>query len=737
MPDKDSYAIHGVIQEEVGHVYHLRGAARIETVDELITADEIDFDEETHIGEARGSVHFEHFARGEKMDCDRAEYNFETEEGKFYAVSGSAPSQIQARVGLLTTTNPFYFQAKWAERLNGHYILYDGFLTDCLIPRPWWRLKGPRFDIVPGDHAISHKSWFYLRSMPIFYAPYFYKSLKKQPRKSGFLIPSVGNSSLHGKDVGVGYYWAINRSFDLTYFGQYFSQAGLANHAELRGKLNQKTDFDVTVFGIKDTNSANIVDDSGVHIHGLFRSDLGNGWLAGGVVDYLSNFAFQQDFTQSFSEAISSETHSVGFITKHWSDYGVTLAAQRDVTFQSTTPGDTIEVRKLPEITFSGREHEYDINGWPFWVSLDASAGLMDRSQPLFETRMFVDRLDFAPHVTTAFKWHDFAIVPTFGIRETEYGESEAATSPVPGATTAPTPNVVGANVLRSSRDVNIAIILPALERIYDNIPSWMGQKTKHIIEPRITYKYVNGIDNFNDIIRFDENDILTNTNQLEFSLTNRLISKLKDGRTFDFVTWEVKYDRYFDPTFGGAVQTPQPGVNPQRYVIDSALDLTGFDFIDGPRNYSPVSSVFRIQPGPLNVTFDWRLDYDPLRHAIVNSSVGLNGRVKKYFWNVNHTDVNTDPFLTPRANQIGTTIGYGNPNAKGWNYGFNINYDYRQGLLLFWDAQVTKNTDCCGFSVQYRRIAVGTRDDTQVEASFAISNIGSFGSLKRQDRIF
>ena len=162
-----------------------------------------------------------------------------------------------------------------------------------------------------------------------------------------------------------------------------------------------------------------------------------------------------------------------------------------------------------------------------------------------------------------------------------------------------------------------------------------------------------------------------------------------------------------------------------------------GFDFIDGPRNYSPVVSVLRLQPGTLPFNFEWRTDYDPLRHRIVNSSFGIDGRIRKYFWSFRDTDVNTDPSLEPRANQIGTTLGYGNPNSRGWNYGLNLNYNVLTTQTLFWDAQVTYNSDCCGFSVQYRRINLGTRDDTQIEGSFAISNIGSFGSLKRQDRIF
>src|SRR5262249_28232375 len=160
---------------------------------------------------------------------------------KFYNVKGSATTRIQARPGLLTSTNPFYFESNWAERLEDHYILHDGFLTDCSTPRPWWMFKGPRFDLYPGDHAVARHSWFYLKNLPLFYTPAFYKSLKRNPRRSGFLVPNVGNSSRYGALVGVGYYWAINRSYDLMYRGIYYSSAGLANHVNFRGKVNGNT----------------------------------------------------------------------------------------------------------------------------------------------------------------------------------------------------------------------------------------------------------------------------------------------------------------------------------------------------------------------------------------------------------------------------------------------------------------------------------------------------------------
>jgi LPS-assembly protein len=51
--------------------------------------------------------------------------------------------------------------------------------------------------------------------------------------------------------------------------------------------------------------------------------------------------------------------------------------------------------------------------------------------------------------------------------------------------------------------------------------------------------------------------------------------------------------------------------------------------------------------------------------------------------------------------------------------------------------AQVTYNTDCCGFSVQYHRFSFGVRNENQFRVAFSVANIGSFGTLKKQERLF
>jgi LPS-assembly protein len=78
-----------------------------------------------------------------------------------------------------------------------------------------------------------------------------------------------------------------------------------------------------------------------------------------------------------------------------------------------------------------------------------------------------------------------------------------------------------------------------------------------------------------------------------------------------------------------------------------------------------------------------------------------------------------------------------GNDNRRGWNAAFDAIYDFRTSVMQYATTQVTYNTDCCGFSVQYRRLAIGTRNENQFRIAFSVANIGSFGTLRRQDRLF
>jgi LPS-assembly protein len=706
-----------------------------------LQADEIDYDEQSGYAEARGHVIFDHYAGGEHIEADRVEYSLKNETGRYYEISGFTPAKIESKPGVLTTTSPFSFRGKWAERLQDKYILHEGMITDCKLPNPWWTLRGTTFDIIPGERAVAHNTIFRLRRVPLFYSPLFYRSLRKAPRQSGFLMPNIGNSSRRGKMVGVGYYWAINRSYDAMYRAQWFTERGVAHHFDLRGKPTDRSDFNIVVYGVNDNGlnvSPNFIRKEGGYLATLTgKADLGGGWTARADINYLSSYRFRQAFTESFYEAVFSESHSAAYVAKHWDTFGVTFLGSRNENFTGTTPvqhqsgNNTIEtftdqkivIRKLPSVEFNSRDHEISDRVLPIWVSFDSSAGFLNRNQAEFTTRNYVQRVDFEPRIMTTMAWHDFHLTPSFAIRETTYGSSRDAAG-----------NIVGNNVLRSSRDLTLNFTPPSLAKIFDS-PKWLGKKLKHVIEPNVQYRFVTGINDFDRYIRFDETELESNTNEVEVSITNRIFAKRKDDRVDEVFSWRVAQKRFFDPTFGGAVTSGR------RNVVLSEAMLTGYAFLDGPRNYSPITSTVRVTPD-YRFGVEWRTDYDPLRGRIVNSSTTADARLKQYFVSVGHDQIRTTylqdgTLLLSSSNQMRGTVGFGQENKRGWNSAFTAIYDYHEKILQYATTQVTYNTDCCGWSVQYRRFSFGARNENQFRVAFAVANIGSFGTLKRQERLF
>ena len=65
------------------------------------------------------------------------------------------------------------------------------------------------------------------------------------------------------------------------------------------------------------------------------------------------------------------------------------------------------------------------------------------------------------------------------------------------------------------------------------------------------------------------------------------------------------------------------------------------------------------------------------------------------------------------------------------------FDYDILLGRRLYNFIQGSYNTDCCGFSIQWRRFNLGVRIENQYLFSFSVANVGTFGSLQKQARIF
>jgi LPS-assembly protein len=127
--------------------------------------------------------------------------------------------------------------------------------------------------------------------------------------------------------------------------------------------------------------------------------------------------------------------------------------------------------------------------------------------------------VDFYPRVSMPLHFDGWTFRPNAAFRETWYGKSQFP------AELDQIPVVRGAGTPRSDVEAGFDFRPPALERDFSEpwLAHLLGGDVRHTIEPEVDYRYVTGINNFRQILRFDDTDVASNTNELEYGLTQRL----------------------------------------------------------------------------------------------------------------------------------------------------------------------------------------------------------------------
>ena len=135
-------------------------------------------------------------------------------------------------------------------------------------------------------------------------------------------------------------------------------------------------------------------------------------------VDYVSSLAFREVYSPTFTEAVNSEAHQIGFVTKDFGAYSFNIYASRYEDFLSTqlVPGNAVIIRQTPEFSFFGTDKQ--VGESPFYFSFGTSAGALGRTEPGLDLPSLSERLDFHPEVTLRVKeFWGFHLTPSAGVR--------------------------------------------------------------------------------------------------------------------------------------------------------------------------------------------------------------------------------------------------------------------------------------------------------------------------------
>ena len=453
-----------------------KGNVELRYEENFIRADEVEVTVKTKEVLAKGRVIFKD--KENTLTGDRIFYNFDTGKGE---VDGIASSMM-----------PWYAYGKSGERVSPElYRIDNGYVSTCDYEVPHYRLKGKTVYIYPGDKIVIKHIIMYWGKVPLFYWPYYSKSLKDD--KSPWTV-------IPGKDDKFGYYLLTGYSmwWD-NFFGglleptlrlDYYEKRGIGLGGYAKYKYEDSVKADMRGYYIDDKErTLKTTNASGATVEEKIEDERGRFSLdyahrlredirALVELNYLSDKDIVYDyFRDEFNDEI--QTQSYIDISKTTSRYQLSLMTKKRLHDFYT------DLERLPELRFSLLEKR--IGKTRFQYRASATAGYLRKlyaeGVALNDYSAFRYDTDHQlRYPKKYFGWLTFT--PRIGTRQTFYSNS-AGIDPATGKIVEDDDSK-----LRSVYYTGTAFSTK-ISRIFDvHKEDWNINLLRHLIEPRVDYTY-------------------------------------------------------------------------------------------------------------------------------------------------------------------------------------------------------------------------------------------------------
>ena len=685
-------------QEKVseGH-YRARGFVDMRVGDMRIQCDRADVYEETKPDgkKSRRLVAEKNvvFLRGEeRLAGERMELDMDTGLGVFEDAIG----YVQPGV---------FVEGRRIERVGERtYRVEGGRFTSCAQPNPRWDFSSSSARIEVDDKILAKNVVFKIKSVPAFYIPYLYYPIREDQRSTGFLFPHFGHSQIKGWEVGTGFFWAMGRSFDQTFYADHYSKIGWGFGHEFRYAAEQPSRGTFRTYVIR-TDSTQPLDydldwNALQLLPGKFRATLN--------VRQYSDLLFQQQYQDNFNLATTRTRRSAGNIQRTFGSNIFSLAADRNETFF----GDTTRVQEhLPSLSLSRLPQKIGRTGIVFGYQAKAER-VGFGSGDAVET---FSRFDLAPQISRPLSTSFLQVTPQATFRYTRYSSSYLSEE---DATTV----LGGAPISRPVFEGSVDVRGPTFSRVFD-VGGGYTDRIKHVIGPEVTWTYRTRVDDFDQIPKFDGTDYLLGTDQIDYALVQRLLAKRAGpsgkSQPFEFLSWRIGQTYYVQISDG-------------QNNFDPNYSSSAFGPGYTPAHRSPITSRLRLRPIP-SITGDFNVEYDvnfkQLRTVFFSGGLnGARGSLQAGWSRV----IQLAEVAADRTVRVNTLRGAGAlrvvPNRLTLNA--SANYDFVTKTLLQSDTRLRWETQCCGVSAEWIRYNYNQRQDRQFRFSIELANVGSIGNF-------
>lgn len=422
-----------------------------------------------------------------------------------------------------------YFTAEKVERTKvDEVVVTKGKFTACDEAVPKWSFTADEAVIKFNDKVKLKNGKFRVKDVPLVPLPYASIPIKERDRASGFLTPTFGFSGNKGVRVQGAYFQTLGRSADVTFRGDIYSSRGIGYGFDMRTRSNERSFLNFGLYAVKDRlfgsrEGTDTPDQGGSIFYAEGVQYFSNGWTAAVDMRVTSSLAFRQIFSDGVQQIISPIEVSQAFANKSWGNYTLDLLARTQVI---SIPNVTISTNNLPSAHFEKRPSKLSFLKNVYFGFKTSVEGTSRRetvvdldlyrsqtgSDPV-RTSLFNLRYDAYPQVMVPINSKYLNVTATGSMRLTYYSNSFNDMR-----------RLTERDVLRKYGEFELDVRPVALAKNYYGKNNEF--KFRHVIEPFVTYRYINGIDNFRSIIRFDQLDTITDTNEIEFGVANRIYTR-------------------------------------------------------------------------------------------------------------------------------------------------------------------------------------------------------------------
>ncbi len=449
-------------------------------------------------------------------------------------------------------------------------------------------------DIVVEDRALFSGGVFRIKGVPIIYIPVGYVPIVSK-RKTGFLFPVIGTSNLDGLTIQNRFFWAINRSHDVTFGADLMEKRGVRSSMAYRYITSPTTSGWWSGQHLKDNVSGKTFWKLDARHQGMVPL----GFKLNARLDRTSGANFNKTFRNQTEVRTRRSSDSFASLFRAWDSNSLDLLARLRES-EEADRDDTFGI--LPSVTWKtqsfalGQSNIFlnqESSFGQFLLDLDASANT--------DNKETYRRFDFHPQASYPIRFFPWLqLTPRLGLRETYY--SKEISSQIDPATGQP---IIKSGFGRESADFQAVLEGPKFNRIFQGLIS-DNSAYKHVVEPRIEYDYIPGMDRTDRqrIRIIDSVDNVQQTETLTYFLTQRLLRKDIDAKGNASVNQVARFEisQEYDFREGRSFKSPNNPRRPfsnLRFDLDSQLtDYFFFNFDSGYNVYDGFMETFNFDVG-------------------------------------------------------------------------------------------------------------------------------------------